>query len=101
MKAAATSVLVGTRAVSKDGDGKSDFQRVESRQDRIVEEQVMIERKVSLLDRKVDELAQQQNAMIEKLDAIANFLSPDLNQQKNEAVEPAGNDKKKRPKTTS
>jgi hypothetical protein len=101
MKAAATSVLVGTRAVSKDGDGKSDFQRVESRQDRIVEEQVVIERKVSLLDRKVDELAQQQNAMIEKLDAIANFLSPDLNQQKNEAVEPAGNDKKKRPKTTS
>jgi hypothetical protein len=90
-------VLLATRAAAKNGDGNSEFERVESRQDRMVEEQVLIERKVSLLDQKVDDIAQQQKAMIEKIEAIANFLSPDLNRQKPAAntMKPAANTKKK------
>lgn len=75
--AGALANMVPKNGASGSG-GAGGKQRVESWQDRIVEEQVLMERKVSLLDQKVDDIVRQQRVMMEKIDSIANFLSQDL-----------------------
>lgn len=99
--------------VTSRGNGDSgyndDLRFVESRQERIVEEQQLLDRKVSRLDQKVDHIVAQQQSMLDKLDAIANFFSEDFGLSsddidngdslaKSTVAKPTGKKKKKKTK---
>jgi hypothetical protein len=51
------------------------LQRVESRQEAMIKEQMVIEKKVGLLDMKVDDIARRQQTMMDKMDAILDSMS--------------------------